>query len=265
VYPAIHSLPGMLPIPLPPGVTVHVQNIVSGPIPYAQPFPGPPAPQAAMVQTAGMPPAQARFGPKGVVDLMRADAASRTMEAVARGGPARILAYAIGGSALATATVILLAIPFGVGTGALILLPPLMLAALLAFWIGRRTGRGVSSHHLEQAILRYAADHEGQVRVVGLAQATGASLRECEVAIDAMVLAGHATVDADDHGALLYRVPDLAVPAARDHTVQARIAHDAGAQPGTATSQSTDPATAPSTINEDVVALRMHPPRAKGQ
>jgi len=204
--PVVQSLPGMPP--LPPGVSVHIQNVV-GPAPVYAPQPYPQQEGYALAPVAAQAPVANRE-PKGVVDLMREDAAQRTMEAVARGGPAKILAYVVGATTLgAAATLVLLVAMASAPGSALFGLIPLFLTAGGAFYFGARTGKGITSHHLEQAILRHASEHEGQIKVVALAQATGRSLRECQLAIDAMVSSGHATVDADDKGGLVYRIPDL--------------------------------------------------------
>jgi hypothetical protein len=141
---------------------------------------------------------------------MRRDATERTMEAVTRRGPARLLAYTIGIGMLALMAGLFVLPSLGVPLAAVLLAEiPCALIAGSAFVLGRRAGEGVGTHHLEQAILRVAAENQGVVRVVALAQATGRPLRECQIAIDAMVASGHATVDSDDRGTLVYRVPDL--------------------------------------------------------
>jgi hypothetical protein len=154
------------------------------------------------------PPAQA---PGGVVALMREDANKRAMDVVARTGPAKVLAYSVAGlSVAAAAATAFVLVPLGfLPLAGLWSLVPMLGLAGGAGWVGRRMGAGVSSHHLEQAILRVAAQHDGQLRVVTLAQATGRPLRECQIAIDAMVASGHATVDADASGALVYTIPEL--------------------------------------------------------
>lgn len=191
----VQGLPGM-PLPPMPGVSVQISNVV-GPAPYPHPYP-------AQLQP---PPYQHQ---PGVVDMMRTDASQRAMEAVARRGPARVLATVVGVSAtvmmlVAISTLFLGASVLGVSFAAI----PLAALAVTAFVFGARAGRGVASHHLEQSILELAARNAGEVRVVALAQRTGRSLRECQTAVDAMVHSGHATVEADDQGALVYRIPDL--------------------------------------------------------
>jgi hypothetical protein len=201
----IPSLPGMPPIPPMPGVSVHVQNIVA-PAPMM-------APMAPYPYAAPVPPAPAAIGQErsqGVVAMMREDAAQKAMEAVSRRGPARVLAYAVGGVMVATMLALLILLTLGVPGFAVALAEiPCLGIAIGAFVIGARAGGGPGGHQLEQAILRVAAQHDGVFRVVGIAQATGRPLKECQLAIDAMVASGHATVDADDRGGLVYRVPDL--------------------------------------------------------
>jgi hypothetical protein len=103
-----------------------------------------------------------------------------------------------------------LLLPLGVPAFAVALAElPTLAIAVAAFVVGARAGGGPGGHQLEQAILRVAAQNGGVFRVVGIAQATGRPLKECQLAIDAMVASGHATVDADDRGGLVYRVPDL--------------------------------------------------------
>jgi hypothetical protein len=187
----------MPPIQPMPGVSVHIQNIAV-PQPYTQPMYAPTAPQP-------MQPME-----RGVVDMMKDDAAHRTREAVARRGPARVLSFVVGGGSAALAMVLLLMIPFGASVGPVLLASiPLAIVSVIAFALGARAGQGVASHHLEQAILRLASENRGVIRVVALAQSTGRPLRECQTAIDAMVTSGHATIEADDAGGLVYRVPDL--------------------------------------------------------
>lgn len=205
----VPSLPGMPPIQTTgvvmhsPGVSVSIQNVVGAPAPqpYApQPYAPYPQPVAVNRAAPGV----------GVVEMMREDAAQRTMEAVARRGPARVLSYAVGTGALVVAIGLLLAMAFGPsGAGLLVAIVPLLAVAVAGFVVGARAGRGVASHHLEQAILRVASESDGVVRVVALARATGRPLRECQMAIDAMVSSGHANVEAEDNGALVYRIPDL--------------------------------------------------------
>ncbi|MGZ3422422.1 MAG: hypothetical protein ACXVEE_31450 [Polyangiales bacterium] len=197
----VQSLPGMPPIQPMPGVSVHIQNVVvpqpMQPMMYPQPAP------------MAYPQAQASMQ-RGVVDMMTDDAAHRTREAVARRGPARVLSFVIGGGSAALAVFLLLMIPFGASVGAVLAASiPLAIVSVIAFALGARAGHGVASHHLEQAILRLAAENRGVIRVVALAQSTGRPLRECQTAIDAMVSSGHATIEADDAGGLVYRVPDL--------------------------------------------------------
>ena len=195
-----------------PGVSVHISNVIGTP---AAPAFYPPAAVAyapygsaagSIVHAGSAPPSE---GP-GVVSMMRDDAAQRTMDAVARRGPARMLAYGVGTFVLVLMAGLLLLLTVGVPLAAVILAEvPCAAIAAIAFVIGRRAGDGVGGHHLEQAILRVAAEHEGVVRVVALARATGRPLRECQTAIDAMVASGHATVDSDERGTLVYRIPDL--------------------------------------------------------
>jgi len=176
-----------------PGVSVHIQNVS-----YPQPqYPQPPYPQH-------YPQAQ-----PGVVDMIRNDASQRAMAAVAQRGPLRVAAHIVAG--LSSIALLVLFSTLFLGASASVLFGALPLAAIIvvALVVGARAGRGVAHHHLEQAILRHAAEHAGVVRVVALARDTGHSLRECQTAIDAMVHSGHATVEADDNGTLLYRVPDL--------------------------------------------------------
>jgi hypothetical protein len=179
-----------------PGVSVQISNVV-GPMPvyphphaYPQPQPQPHQP--------------------GVVDMMRVDASQRAMEAVARRGPARVLGTVIGVGASVMMVGVLSTIFLGASVAAVLFgAIPLAVIAVMAFVFAARAGRGVASHHLEQSILELASRNAGVVRVVSLAQMTGRSLRECQTAIDAMVHSGHATVEADDQGALVYRIPDL--------------------------------------------------------
>lgn len=221
MQPGVHiaGLPGMPGIVTgggPGGAQVTViSNVVGQPYPQqphagygGQPYaqPGAPYPLAPMQAQAQPGAAQGR----GALAMMRDDAAQKTMEAVARGGPARMLGFGVGGVSVAAMVVAVLLVPFaGAPAAVLLAMIPLGLIALLAFWLGARAGRGLSSHHLEQAILRVASEQGGVIRVVALAQATGRPLRECQVAIDAMVASGHATVDADEAGNLVYRIPDL--------------------------------------------------------
>lgn len=204
----IASLPGMPPIPAPlPGVSVHVQNIVA-PAPMMMPAAPMMHPYAAPV-----PPAPAQVGgerSQGVLSLMKEDAAQRAMEAVSRRGPARVLALTVGAVMVATMPALLGLLTLGVPAVAVAAAEvPCLVIAVAAFVIARRVGQGPGGHQLEQAILRVAAQNGGVFRVVGLAQATGRPLKECQLAVDAMVASGHATVDADDRGGLVYRVPDL--------------------------------------------------------
>lgn len=189
-----HGYPPPPPVHVVPGVSVQIQNI------YPQPIPYPPQPY---------PPPQVQPQP-GVVDMMRADASHRAMEAVARRGPARVLAYVVGVGSLAMIGFLLFTLILGAsGVAVGIASVPLAAIAIGAFIFGARAGHGVASHHLEQAILDIASRNEGEVKVVSLAQFTGRPLRECQTAIDAMVASGHATVEADDAGVLVYRVPEL--------------------------------------------------------
>jgi hypothetical protein len=226
MQPGVHiaglpGMPGIVTTGGPGGAQVTViSNVVGQPYPqhpqagyggapYAQPgapYPLAGAPQQAQAQAQQHGPAQGR----GALAMMRDDAAQKTMEAVARGGPARMLGFGVGGVSVAAMVVAVLLVPFaGAPAAVLLAMIPLGLIALLAVWLGARAGRGLSSHHLEQAILRVASEQGGVIRVVALAQATGRPLRECQVAIDAMVASGHATVDADEAGNLVYRIPDL--------------------------------------------------------
>jgi hypothetical protein len=213
--PAVHvqGLPGMPGIVAPGGAQVTVISNVVGAQPYPQPYP-PPSPYGvpgAPYPLAQPQPALPGATPeKGAFAMMRDDAAQKTMEAVARGGPARMLGFTVGGVCVAAMLVSALLVPIaGAPAAVLLAMIPLAFIALVAFWLGARAGRGISSHHLEQAILRVASEHGGVIRVVALAQATGRPLRECQLAIDAMVASGHATVDADESGSLVYRIPDL--------------------------------------------------------
>lgn len=213
--PVVHA-----PVPV---VTVQVSNVLvpAGPMPPAPPVM---APMHAPPAYAPPPARPANPGANpGVVAMMRDDAAQRTMEAVARRGPARVLAHGVGAIALCGATALFASLAFGTSvSGVLLGALPLLVLAALAFVVGARAGRGVASHHLEQAILGLAADNGGLVRVVALAQVTGRPLRECQLAIDAMVASGHATVEADDSGGLLYRVPDLE-PRRRNAPIEATV------------------------------------------
>lgn len=194
-YGPVPSLPGMPPIPPMGGVSVQISNVVGAPPPYPV-----------------MPPQHAPLAPAqpGVMDMIRNDASQRAMDAVARRGPARVLSFVIGGAATFALLVLLSTLALGASVGAVMVgAVPLTAIAVAAFVVGARAGRGVASHHLEQAILELASKNGGTVRVVSLAQATGRPLRECQTAIDAMVSSGHATVEADDTGSLVYRVPDL--------------------------------------------------------
>ncbi len=198
--PQVHVVQGLPGMPLPPmhGVSVQISNVV-GPAPMPYPHPHAyPQPQPQHPQQAG------------VVDMMRTDASQRAMEAVARRGPARVLATVVGVSATVMMLVAVSTLLLGASVlGVLFAAVPLAAIAVTAFVFGARAGRGVANHHLEQSILELAARNAGVVRVVALAQLTGRSLRECQTAIDAMVYSGHATVEADDQGALVYRIPDL--------------------------------------------------------
>jgi hypothetical protein len=223
MQPGVHiagmpGMPGIIATGSPGGAQVTViSNVVGQPYPQHPQHPqagyggypqGAPYPLAPMPQQA-----QPQQGPaqgKGALAMMRDDAAQKTMEAVARGGPARVLGFGVGGVSVAAMVVAVLLVPFaGAPAAVLLAMIPLGVIAFIAFWLGARAGRGLSSHHLEQAILRVASEQGGVIRVVALAQATGRPLRECQVAIDAMVASGHATVDADDAGNLVYRIPDL--------------------------------------------------------
>jgi hypothetical protein len=181
----VQSLPGMPPIQhvVMPGVSVHISNVV-GPTPAYAPVP------------------------------VSAPMVARTPEAeVQRRVPARVPGYTIGFGFLALMAGLWLLLPLGVPFFAVLLAQiPCVLVATFAFVVGRRAGEGLSSHQFEQAIFRVASEHEGIVKVVSLAQSTGRPLRECQLAIDAMVASGHATVDSDERGALFYRIPDLEPP-----------------------------------------------------
>jgi hypothetical protein len=184
-----------------PGVSVQIQNIYPQPVVY--PPPQHPHPYALS------PVPQQQHQP-GVVDMMRADASNRAMEAVARRGPARVLAYVIGAGATGMIAFLMVALILGAsGTAVALASVPLAAIAIAAFVFGARAGRGVASHHLERAILDIASRNEGEVKIVALAQHTGRPLRECQTAIDAMVSSGHATVEADEAGVLVYRIPEL--------------------------------------------------------
>lgn len=148
--------------------------------------------------------------------LVRDDATDRAFEGLARRGPARLLAFGV--AALATLGVLgSLAAWSTIGSFALAWLVPCGVTALVAFVVGLRAERGVIRHPLEPATLRYAFAHGGVVRIGQLAHETGRSLRECQAGLDALVSAGHATLDSDEQGGLLYRIPDAhaeATPAA---------------------------------------------------
>lgn len=206
----IPSLPGMPPIPpmpMTPGVSVQIQNVVA-PMPVAIAPAPTPFPYAAPIA-----PAPAAIGaerPQGVVAMMKEDAAQKAMEAVSRRGPARVLAYSVAVVMLATMVGLLALLPLGIPAFAIAVAEvPCLAVAIAALVVGKRVGQGPGGHQLEQAILRVAAQNDGVFRVVGVAQATGRPLKECQLAIDAMVASGHATVDADDRGGLVYRIPDL--------------------------------------------------------
>lgn len=218
-YPVVQSLPGMPP--LPQGVSVHISNVVGG-SPYPQQQLYAPYPQQHPQQA--MQPYPVSHEQPTVMGMMRDDAAQRTMEVVQRAGPAKMLAYGVGAGALVSASTIALLIPLGMmPLGMVGVMVPLILFALVAFYFGARAGRGTTSHHLEQTILRHAQEHDGVFRIVTLATATGRPLRECQMAVDAMVASGHATVDADDQGGLVYRIPDLE-PAKKRVVYEARAA-----------------------------------------
>jgi len=212
--PVVPSLPGMPPIPVvhAPGVSVHIQNVAPGPMPYPQPhaYPQPYPPPHAQTP--------------GVVDMIRNDANQRAMEAVARRGPVRVLAFFVAGGASIALLVAFSTLFLGASVSAVLFAAfPLTAIIIAGLIVGARAGRGVANHHLEQAILRHAAENAGVVRVVSLARDTGRSLRECQTAIDAMVHAGHATVEADEVGTLVYRIPDLEPQ--RPRTVVAEVVH----------------------------------------
>ena len=212
----VPSLPGMPPIPVAhishpgaPGVSVHIQNIA--PMPY----PGAAYPQPYPPQHPHQP---------GVVDMIRNDANQRAMEAVARRGPLRVASHVVAGLSSVALLVTLSTLFLGASVSAVMFAAlPLTAIIVVALIVGARAGRGVAHHHLEQAILKHAAEHAGVVRVVALARDTGRSLRECQTAIDAMVQAGHATVEADDSGSLVYRIPEL--EPARPRTLVAEVVH----------------------------------------
>lgn len=198
VHAVVPSLPGMqMPQMVAPGVSVQISNVVApAPMmmapPYAAPYPA-------------APPAQ-----PSVVDMMRVDASQKAMDAVARRGPARVLGFLLGTGASLMLVALMVTLAAGAsGTAVAIAAVPLSLVAVVGFVIAVRAGRGVDGHHLERSILELASKNQGIVRVVALAQATGRPLRECQTAIDAMVSSGHATVEADEGGSLLYRIPDL--------------------------------------------------------
>jgi hypothetical protein len=200
VHPAgmVPSLPGMPPVPqgVGPAVSVQISNVVAAPL-LPVGIPGPPVAQQA----------------PGVVDLIRADAQQRALHAVARRGPARVLGFGLG----AGASLLLLGLMASMfaGLSAAVVAAaavPVALVAVGGFTVALRAGRGVEGHPLERAILDLAAGNDGVVRVVALARHTGRPLRECQTAVDAMVSAGHATVEADEAGSLVYRVPDLESP-----------------------------------------------------
>jgi hypothetical protein len=194
-YPPQYPPPGQVHVM--PGVSVQISNVVG-------PMPGYPQPHAYP-----QPYPQQQHQP-GVVDMMRVDASQRAMEAVARRGPARVLATVVGAFATVMTLGLLSTLLLGASVAAVLFGSiPLAAVAVIAFVFAARSGRGVASHHLEQSILELASRNAGVVRVVSLAQMTGRSLRECQTAIDAMVHSGHATVEADDQGALVYRIPDL--------------------------------------------------------
>jgi hypothetical protein len=204
------GMPGVMTAGAPGGAQVTViSNVVGAPYPQPPPpAPYAPYPQASPPAPYALPPA--RPAERGAFAMMRDDAAQKTMEAVARGGPARVLGFTVAGVCVAAMLVSALLVPFaGAPAAVLLAMIPLALIAAVSGWLGARAGRGISSHHLEQAALRVASENSGVIRVVSLAQATGRPLRECQLAIDAMVASGHATVDADDAGNLVYRVPDL--------------------------------------------------------
>lgn len=200
--PAMSGMPAMPPVPpmgtqfVAPGVSVQISNVVVAPQPaYPVPY-GAPAPSAP--------------GAPGVVDLIRNDAQQRAMDAVARRGPARVLGLLLGVGGLVMLAGLLMSLIAGAsGVAVAIAAVPVVVVAVAGFTLAARAGRGVEGHHLEQAILELASRNQGEVRVVGLAQHTGRPLRECQTAIDAMVSSGHATVEADEGGSLLYRIPDL--------------------------------------------------------
>jgi len=200
--PQVPSLPGMPPVPMMPppgmgGVSVHIQNVA--PMPYPPAYP-----------QAPYPPPQPHHQP-GVVDMIRNDANQRAMEAVARRGPVRVLAYVVAGLSSLALLVAISTLFLGAAVAPVMFAAlPLTAIVIASLVVASRAGRGVAHHHLEQAILRHAAENAGVVRVVALARDTGHSLLDCQTAIDAMVHAGHATVEADDSGSLLYRIPDLA-------------------------------------------------------
>ncbi len=151
-----------------------------------------------------------------LLDLVRDDASDRALEGLARRGPARLLAFGV--AALATLGALgSLAAWSTIGSLALAWLVPCGVTAVVAFVVGLRTERGVIRHPLEPAALRHAFAHGGVVRIGQLAHETGRSLRECQAGLDALVSAGHAILDSDEQGGLMYRIPDAhaeATPAA---------------------------------------------------
>ena len=171
----------------------------------------PPAATPASPAAAAAAPASVR---PGLLDLVRDDASDRALEGLARRGPARLLAFGV--AALATLGALgSLAAWSTIGALALAWLVPCGVTAVVAFVVGLRTERGVIRHPLEPAALRYAFAHGGVVRIGQLAHETGRSLRECQAGLDALVSAGHATLDSDEQGGLMYRIPDAHAEANR--------------------------------------------------
>ncbi len=192
-----------------PQVTVHVSNVIA----YGSPAPQQmhphvqPQSMTSSATSASSPIAAPSPTPFA---MMTDDASLRAREALVRSGPARVLGRIVGFGLVALMIALLFLMVLGVSPLAVLIAEvPVTTLAVVAFVVARRAGVGVGSHHLEREVLRVAAEHHGVVRVAVLARATGRSLRECQVALDALVTAGHATVDADDRGGLLYRVPDL--------------------------------------------------------
>lgn len=159
-------------------------------------------------------PAVAASDRPDLLALVRDDAGDRALEGLARRGPARLLAFGV--AALATLGALgAVAAWSTIGSLALAWLVPCGVTAVVAFVVGLRTERGVIRHPLEPAALRYAFAHGGVVRIGQLAHETGRSLRECQAGLDALVSAGHAILDSDEQGGLMYRIPDAHAEAPR--------------------------------------------------